>query len=297
MLGHQLQRALVRAPILPVVAMACAALAASAASSVISAAYFPPATSGPPAPALQTAAPVKPAHAKRDGRDFVARDLFCSSCSPPIAADVGPDDSYTPEGVLIATIIGADLRCTVRAISTAAQGNYGVGDRIPGVGTVTRIGWRSIGLADDQGRHGRLDLLDNVAAARSDEGAATPDAAAAAPPPWAGKIKKIDDHTFEVDRSLVRELVSGAAKPGGTRVLPRMENGKMTGMRLFAVKEDSLAGALGLKNADVMSGINNVPITSLQTMLDVYTKIDSLNVVEIAGERAGQPITWTLRLQ
>jgi hypothetical protein len=296
MLGHIVQRALVRAPLAPVVVMACAAFAASAVSSVISASYLAPATTGPRFPALQTPAPTSPARAKRDGRDLVTRDIFCSSCAPPEAVAVGPDDTYAPQGVLIATTIGAELRCTVRALSSAAQGDYGVGDRIPSVGTVTRIGWRSIELADPDGRHGHLDLLDNIAAARSDDGAATP-AAAAAAPPWADKIKKIDDHTFEVDRSLVRDLVSGAAKPGAARVTPRIDNGKMTGVRLYAVKEDSLAGALGLKNADVLSGINNVPITSAQTLLDVYAKIDTLNVVEIAGERGGQQTTWTLRLR
>lgn len=296
MFGHLLQRALVRAPIAPVAILACAAFAASAASSVISAAYLAPATSGPPVPALQTAAPVATKQPRRDARELVSRNLFCSSCSPSAFA-AGADDTYTPEAVLIATIIGDEARCTVRALASAAQGNYSVGDAIPGVGTITRIGWRSIDLVDPDGRHGRLDLLDTVAAARGDDGAATPPAAAAAEPPWAGRLKKIDDHTFEVDRALVRDLVSGAAKPGGTRILPRQNGGKLDGLRMFGIKDDSLAGALGMKNGDVMTGINNTPITGVQTMLDVYANIDSLNNVEIAAERGGKPMTLTLRLR
>ncbi len=199
--------------------------------------------------------------------------------------------------MLIATIIGEEPYCTVRALDSNAQGDYGVGDSIAGVGAITRIGWRSIDLVDRDGRHGTLDLLDNaLAAAHGEDGAATP-APGAAAQPWDGRITKIDDHTFEVDRGLVRDLVSGAAKPGGARIAPRTDNGKLTGLRMFGVKEPSLASALGMQNGDVMTGVNNVPITSMQTMLDVYAHIDTLNVVEIAAERAGKPMTMTLRLR
>jgi hypothetical protein len=297
MLGHVLQRALALAPFKLLAATACAYFAASAVTSVIAARVLAPAAVGPKFAAVAAADPIVQQPRKRDGRDFVTRDMFCSSCTPPANVGGGIDDTFSPQAVLIATIIGDTPRCTVRALATAAQGDYGVGDSIAGVGTITRIGWRSIDLVDRDGRRGKLDLLDNaLAAARGEDGAATPNPAAAAQP-WDGHITKIDDHTFEVDRSLVRDLVSGAAKPGGARVAPRTDNGKLTGLRMFGVKEPSLASALGIQNGDVMTGINNVPITSMQTMLDVYAHVDTLNVVEIAAERAGKPMTLTLRLR
>ena len=277
------------------VAIACSTFAAATVSSLVSVSYLAPAASAPPVPVAAAARiATAPPPARPDGRDFVARDMFCSSCAPP-AGGPGPTDSFAPQALLIATIISDEPRCIVRALASEAQGSYGVGDPIPGVGTIARIGWLSIDVVDGD-RHGHLDLLDTPAAVRGDAGAATPDPAAAAEP-WAGRIKKIDDHTYEVDRELVRDMVSGAAKPGGTRILPRTENGKLTGLRMLGVKEQSLAGALGLRNGDVMAAINNTPITSVQTLLDVYANIDSLNVVEIAGERAGKPLDLTLRLR
>ncbi|HEY1551582.1 MAG TPA: type II secretion system protein GspC [Kofleriaceae bacterium] len=297
MLGHVLQRAVALVPYKLLAATACAYFAASAVTSVIAARVLAPAETGPKFAAVTASAPVVHEPRKGDGRDFVARDMFCSSCTPPAIASGGIDDTFSPQAVLIATIIADTPRCTVRALATAAQGDYGVGDAIAGVGTITRIGWRSIDLVDRDGRHGKLDLLDNaLAAARGEDGAATPNPAAAAQP-WDGRITKIDDHTFEVDRALVRDLVSGAAKPGGVRIGPRTDNGKLTGLRMTGVREPSLASALGMQNGDVMTGINNVPITSAQTMLDVYAHIDSLNVVEIAAERGGKPMTITLRLR
>ncbi|HEX4453731.1 MAG TPA: type II secretion system protein GspC [Kofleriaceae bacterium] len=297
MLGHVLQRAVARAPFKLLAAIACAYCAAAAASSMIAARVLAPATAGPKFARVAAPPTVAQPERKGDGRDLVARDMFCSSCTPPAAIADGVDDTFSPQAVLIATIIGDTPRCTVRSLATAAQGDYGVGDSLAGVGAITRIGWRSIDLVDRDGRHGKLDLLDSTsAAARGEDGAATPTPGAAAQP-WDGRITKIDDHTFEVDRGLVRDLVSGAAKPGGARVGPRTENGKLTGLRMFGIKEPSLAGALGMQNGDVMTGVNNVPITSMQTLLDVYAHVDSLNVVEIAAERAGKPMTLTLRLR
>ncbi len=76
---------------------------------------------------------------------------------------------------------------TLRVPSSEVQGSFGVGDAIPGVGTIETIGWTWIDIVSN-GRRGRLSLL----------GAATPAAAAAPAAPtseWADRIKKIDDHT------------------------------------------------------------------------------------------------------
>jgi general secretion pathway protein C len=278
------------------VVLTCTALAASAVSALVDGAYLAPSTTIPPIPASVTPHVAAPTRRGPDGRDFVARDMFCSTCTPPIDV-AGPNDTFTPAAVLIATVIGDESRCTVRALESGAQGSYGIGDSIQGVGRITRIGWRSVEIVDSDGHHGHLDLLDTLAAARGDAGAATPDPAAAAEP-WAGRIKKIDDHTFEVDRELVRDMVSGATKPGGARIMPVSgKDGKLSGLRMLGVKDASLAGALGLKNGDVMSAINNTPITSMQVLMDVYGNIDSLNVVEISGTRADKPLGITLRLR
>jgi len=220
--------------------------------------------------------------------------MFCSTCTPSVEIS-GPADSFTPNAVLIATSVGEEPRCTVRVPTSEAQGSYGVGDSIPGVGKIARIGWRSIDVVDEAGRHGTLDLLDQVAAAAR-PGAATPDAAAA-PDPFEGRVRKIDDHTFEVDRSLVRELVTGAVKPGGMRFTPISKDGQLDGLRLYGVKNTTIANKVGLQNGDTLVAINNNKIKSAQSLLDVYTQLDTLNVVELDGTRGDKPLALTLRLK
>ena len=225
--------------------------------------------------------------------------MFCSTCTP-VVDELGPADSFIPQAILIATALGDDPRATIRVPASEAQGSFGIGEAIPGIGKIVRIGWVSVEIVDPAGRRGRIKLLDPAAASRGDAGAATPDpaAAAAAPPePWAGRIKKIDDHTFEVDRDLVREMVSGTVKPGGARIVPVTDKGELKGLRMFGVATASLAGELGLKNGDVLSSINNKQIQSAQSLLDVYANIDQLSTVELDGTRGGKPLQLTLRLR
>ncbi len=192
--------------------------------------------------------------------------------------------------MLIATSIGDEPRATVRVPATEVAGSWGVGDLVPGIGRIENIGWVSIEVIDERGRHGHLRLA----------GAATPakpDPAVAANEPWADRIKKIDDHTFEVDRTLVRDLVGGSVKTGGVRVLPMTDKGEMTGLRLFGAGQGSLPASLGLQNGDVLKAVNNTEIKSANVLIGLYGQLEQLNVVELDGTRAGKPFALTLRLR
>ena len=269
-----------------VAVIACAVFAAHAVAALGEASYLAPVGhgDGPPRSVPTTARPPKP-----DGASFVARNMFCSTCAP-----VGPgpgSTDFVPAAVLIATSLGEDPRATIRVPGSEVQGSFGIGDAVPGVGTIATIGWVTVEIVDADGRHGVLSL---VAA-----GAATPVATReAAENPWADRVHRIDDHTYEVDRSLVRELVSGAARPGGTRVLAVTgADGKLAGLRIAGAGTSSLAAALGLRNADVISEINGAHIESANTLLDLYAKLDQLNVVELDGTRAAKPLALTLHLR
>ena len=268
----------------------CAAFAASAASALVEAFYLDPSGHGPTPPARVPE--VTRARPKPDGAGLVERNMFCSSCAP--ASEPTPADDFVPGAVLIATSLGAEPRATLRVPGSEVQGSFGIGDTIPGVGALADIGWISVDIVDPRGRHGHLSLL----------GAATPEHAAPVPAadPWRDRVRAIDDHTFEVDRSLVRELVSGAIKPGGARVVPVTDpSGKLAGLRVLGVANHSLAAALGLANGDVLTEVNGARIESANTLLNLYSKLDDLNTVELDGTRgAGAntgPLALTLRLR
>lgn len=266
--------------------LACAAFAARAVASLSEAMYLAPEARASVLPSPLAPAPAK-AKVHRDSNAFVVRNMFCSACAPAIES--GPTDSFVPDATLIATSVGAANTCTLR--TGFVFGTFGEGDHVPGIGTLDRVGFSFCDFSDGT-RHGRLTF------ALADQPVAATTAAPAAKDPWDGRLEKIDDHTFEVDRSLVRELVSGAAKPGAVRITPIPgENGQLLGLRFGAVREGSLPASLGIKNGDMISEINGTHIANANTLLDVLAKLDQLNVVEVDGTRAGKPLGITLRLR
>lgn len=270
----------------------CAGFAARGVAALVEADYLAPMpTPGTPLPAGARQA-ARPARTPPDSSGFVARNMFCSTCDPEPSGPGPTDASYTGRpAVLIATSMGLDPRATVRVLETEVQGSWGVRDQIPGVGTVTRIGWTSIDVVDGTGRLAKLSLIETGAPP-------PPPVAAADDAPFSARIKKLDDTTYEVDRALVRELVSDTAKAGKMRMLPIIgKEGEVKGVRVLGVSAGSLGAALGLRNADVISAIDGEPIKTAQQMLDLYAKLDQLSTVELQGTRAGKPLVRTLKLR
>jgi hypothetical protein len=216
--------------------------------------------------------------------------MFCSQCAPG-ESDPAADPAMA-RAILIATSLGREPLATVAIPATAVQGAWGVGEAIPGLGRLDRIGATWAEIIDRAGRRGRLSLLDAAAGRGPDT--AMPGRAPAA---WNGRIRQLDEQTYEVDRSLVRELATGVIRPGSLRLIPTFERGALTGIRLLGATTDSLPAALGLASGDVLAAINGAPIRSAQQLLDLYAGLDQLSVVELSGTRRGQPLVRTLRLR
>lgn len=291
---------LVRRPwiITLIAVVACAVFAAHAAASLMAARYLAPATEGTPAPSFVTR-PVAPAPAGRshraDGSQLLERNMFCSSCTPVTDAGAAGDFVLSP-AVLIETSLGGEPRATVHVLASEVQGSWGLGDTIPGLGQVNRIAPKWIELVDPAGRRGRLSLLGLEPAAGRGSDTAISESPPAAPP-WSTRIKKLDDQNYEVDRDLVRELVTGAAKPGGMRFIPKLDHGEVKGVRIYGVTASSIPFALGLANGDTLEAIDGAPLKDLNQLLELYAKLDQLSAVELSGTRAGKPLVRTLRLR
>ncbi len=274
----------------------CASFAAHAVASLVEARYLDSSAHASPPRRVQD---VVPATASTpDGAELVVRNMFCSTCAAALAMP-GPTNAslFYPAAVLIATSVGSQASATLRVPATEVQGSFGVGDTIAGIGTLTRIGFVSVDVRDEAGRIGTLLLLGG----RSEASAATLAPAAAAPDvvddPFDGRIKKLDDTTFEVERALVRDLVSGSVKAAGLRISPITKDGKLEGLRVGGVRAGSVASGLGLLNGDVLQAINNTKIESANTLLDVYAGLDRLSSVELSGTRRGKPLNLMLRLR
>lgn len=273
----------------------CAAFLAKMANSIIEAEALADAPHST-VPVIAQQKPVITASAKLDGTK-IARNIFCSTCEPTLG-ETSPARYAGEPAVLIATMLGPDPRATVRVLASEAQGSWGVGERIPGVGTIDRIGNTSIDVVDVSGHRGTISMLDSQAEGQPRRTTDAATSAQAAPAdPFADKVRKISDTEYEVDRQLVRDLVTGSSKPGGVRPVPMMKGNEVQGIRMVGVRAGSVAAALGLKSNDVIAAIDGDQIKNVQQLLELYAKLDNLNAVELTGTRSGKPLALTLRLR
>jgi hypothetical protein len=271
----------------------CAVFAARAAGSLIDARLD---AAGPAASRGRSPPPRAPAgRARPDGSQLVARNMFCSSCAAGAAAADAPGVAVLPAS-LIAINRAREPWATLIVTSTAVQGAWATGDAIPGLGRLDRIGATWVEIVDGEGRRGRLSLRPRTAdtAPSADVTDRVPPSAAG---PWSQRVQPIDDQTYEVDRSLVRELVTGTTRAGSARIFPVTSSDGGSALRLSGVTPASIPAALGLRNGDTLSAINGAPIRGLQQLLDLYAGLDQLTSVEISGARAGVPLVRTLRLR
>ena len=268
----------------------CAGFAARAASALLAAQVAVDPARPPLRPAPAPAPAVVPPH--RDGDQLVDRNIFCSSCRPGTAPADAIRGVASSQATLIATGLGRDSSATLLVAATSVQGAWGVGDAIPGLGRLAHIAPTWIEIIDAEGRAARLSLRD--AAADRGPDTAMPGLRSAA---WTERLRALDEQTYEVDRSLIRELATGATRPGAVRPLPIFEHGELLGIRLFGVGADSLAAALRLRTGDTLTAIDGAPIKSLQQLLDLYAGLDQLSSVEVSVLRAGQPLVRVLRLR
>lgn len=280
----------------------CAALAARAAGHVVEARYLTDATHAPPlprvAPALVPQVTAAVPGVPRNPGSLVERNMFCSDCGgaggpEPIA---GAATASTLPLILVATSLGDEPWATVRDPDTGAQGAFGVGDRIPRVGAISHIAGTWIEVHNDQaGRTERILLLGAAPVAGPAKTATTDPATPAEP--FADRVRKLDDHTYEVDRQLVRELVGGG-KVDGVRIMPITKGDKLLGIKVLQARPSSIAAAIGLRPGDLIEGIDGNKLESAQQMIDMMARLDDISSVHLDGtHRGGTALGLDLRLR
>ncbi len=81
------------------------------------------------------------------------------------------------------------------------------------------------------------------------------------------------------------------------RVVPMMTDGKVTGLKLFAIRPGSLFHVLGLRNGDLLKTVGGYDLTSPETALEAYVALRKMSKVEVVVERAGQPLALTYKVE
>jgi general secretion pathway protein C len=114
----------------------------------------------------------------------------------------------------------------------------------------------------------------------------------------ADKIHKIKDNEFNIERSVVDNILENQAElMKSTRIVPEKENDKVVGIRLFGIKPDSLLGTLGLENGDRLGSINGFEMGDPQRALEAYTKLRTADQLTVAVNRHGNPVNIVFNIK
>ncbi|HEX4517362.1 MAG TPA: type II secretion system protein GspC [Polyangiaceae bacterium] len=101
-------------------------------------------------------------------------------------------------------------------------------------------------------------------------------------------IQRISATEFNIDRGVVDKILENQAElMKQARIVPEQENGKVVGIRLFGVRNDTLLGVLGMENGDRLQSINGFDMTSPEKALEAYARLRTADHMTVAINRKG----------
>jgi len=111
-------------------------------------------------------------------------------------------------------------------------------------------------------------------------------------------ISKTDDTHYDVERGTIEKSLANLGEVlQQAKAIPSFENGAMTGYRIVQVSPGSIYEQLGVRPGDVVTSVNNTPVTDPGKAMAMLNDLKSARQVQITVKRNGVPTTmnYTLR--
>jgi general secretion pathway protein C len=202
------------------------------------------------------------------------------------AALAAPPDDLQAVGVVLS---GNPLRSVAVLRSGGRSRFVAIGETAFG-GKVALVGHEAVVL-DFEGRQVELRLT--AAVTRFE---ATPIPAPVPPPPPAaakGPLDRALDRA-EVERRLAVEVPRILSE---TTAVPVMDEGRVAGVALTRIPEQSLLTDAGLQAGDVLTEINGTAIDGLASLMALYPRLQGASELSAVVLRNGQPVRITVTLK
>lgn len=119
----------------------------------------------------------------------------------------------------------------------------------------------------------------------------------APPPGFAGKIRQIGPHEYDVERTAVEGLIANPDELMKARITPARDGERIVGMTIFGVRPGTLLAAIGLENGDRLTAINGFEMNDTQKMLEAYSKLTRADHLSASVVRGGKPMSLDFNIK
>ena len=105
-------------------------------------------------------------------------------------------------------------------------------------------------------------------------------------------IEKVGDNKFVVSRELLDKYINDIESISrmGRALLHRGPDGEFDGYRLSAIRRNTLADKLGIRNGDVVHSVNGQSLNSVQSAMEAYQTMTNENAFSFEVTRRGQKV-------
>jgi len=243
------------------------------------------------------AAPTRTGRDWSDRKTILDRNLFqVSTLLPDEPAEVEPLDEEEKLAAtrlplkLLGTVAASDPKAAWAAVEETSKRERIVvrpQDKLLDKATVVRIERRRIVL-ENAGKREELALDEEGAAGAPVRVASRRPAAPADVSDPASRVQQLSHDSFEVQRSEVEEAMRNPAELfSQARILPKYEDGQMTGVQLNSIQPGSLFEEIGIRDGDVITQVNGIVVTSPQdsaALLQELTRASQFEVTVVGAD-------------
>lgn len=86
------------------------------------------------------------------------------------------------------------------------------------------------------------------------------------------------------------DLEQAMSDPKVARIVPTLHDGRMIGVKLYAIRPGSPLTAIGLENGDTLLAVNDVSITTADSILELYRIHAAPDHFDLDIERRGERV-------
>jgi len=137
----------------------------------------------------------------------------------------------------------------------------------------------------------RLDLFAQ-GAVPVNAGSATAPAARKGPREMEGRVRQVGEREFQIDRGVVDWILQDpSALMKDVRVMPERRDGLSVGLRLVRLGVSGILPTIGLRQGDVIRGVNGFNLANPEQALEAYARLRTAPRLELRLLRDGRELT------